>query len=99
MENRECLEQARKGIPFEMNGQVIFPAESIAKYKEQKMACPSIYGIMRKDCGDCEIGENCYACRGDSAALDPDVKHHIQKAQGTLMSMSYTIPKDAQYSY
>jgi len=100
MENSKCLEQAQKGVPFEMNGEVIFPAVSIAKYKDQRMACPAIYGIMQKEsCNGCEIGQICYRFRGDIAALDSDVKHHMEKARGKLMSVSYTIEKDEKISY
>ena len=98
MENRKCLEKAQIGSPFQMNGQVIFPAEAMKKIRERGMMCPAVYGIMKKDeCLGCEIVEKCYIFQGGIIELDSDVKYFMSK--GELISHTKTIGKDVPYEY
>ncbi|MGE5474049.1 MAG: hypothetical protein ACM3UU_07515 [Ignavibacteriales bacterium] len=93
MANEKCVEEAKKGKPFEMDGKVIIPAAAAAVLKEQKMLCPAFYGILqRDDCIGCPIGERCYVASGTFKDLDNDVQHHIRKAENNgLMSKTFTI--------
>lgn len=93
MTNKECVEMARKGNPFEMDGEVFFPKKCVDEFKKNGGACMGVYGILGRDC-NCEF--KCRVFKGTMGELPADIKANMGKSRVGLMSTTYTIPRDAK---